>query len=71
MRVGVLESLVFFWINDGFNFIESVFTKEAVNEFRKTYPHLKFSDLKDKLLLLTKWSLRAKEADSRKNFVSY
>ncbi|CDW80594.1 UNKNOWN [Stylonychia lemnae] len=71
MRVGVQEHIAFFWVNDGYHFLEAVFTKEAVNEFRKNWPHLKFIGLKEKILLITKWSLRIREADSRKLFTSY
>jgi hypothetical protein len=44
-------------LGDGFNFIEAVFTKEAVNSFRKNYSHLKLSKMNDRLLKLNKWSL--------------
>lgn len=43
MRVCVQENIVCMWVSDGFHFIEAVFTKDAVNEFRKTYQHVKFS----------------------------
>ena len=43
-------------LGDGFNFIEAVFTKEAVNSFRKNFSHLRLGNLRDRLLKLTKWS---------------
>ena len=43
-------------LGDGFNFIEAIFTKEAVNSFRKNYSHLRISSMKDRLLKLNKWS---------------
>ena len=53
-------------LGDGFNFIEAVFMKEAVNSFRKNYSHLKMSNMKDRLLKLTKWSLQQRQRPSDK-----
>ena len=47
-------------LSDGFTFIEAVFTKEAVNSFRKNYSHLRLSNMRDRLLKITKWSLQFK-----------
>lgn len=47
-------------LSDGFTFIEAVFTKEAVNSFRKNYSHLRLSNMRDRLLKITKWSLQLK-----------
>jgi hypothetical protein len=44
-------------LGDGFHFIEAVFLKEAVNNFRKNYSHLKMSSMTNRLVKLTKWSL--------------
>jgi hypothetical protein len=44
-------------LGDGFHFIEAVFTKESVNAFRKNYSHLCLSQMRDRLLKLTKWQL--------------
>jgi hypothetical protein len=43
-------------LGDGFSYIEAVFTKEAVNSFRKNFSHLRFGKMRDRLLKLTKWS---------------
>ena len=58
-------------LGDGFNFIEAVFTKEAVNSFRKNFSHLCLSSMRDRLLKLTKWSLQLKQRASSKCFNSY
>ena len=41
---------------DGFNFIEAVFTKEAMNSFRKCYSHLCLMNMSDRLVTVTKWA---------------
>ena len=71
MRLAVHELIPFVWLSDGFNFIEARFTKEAVNDYRKRYSHLKFSNLRDKLIYVVKWSLQIKQCDSQKVFTSY
>lgn len=58
-------------ISDGFNFIEAVFTKESINEFRKNFSHCKFSSLKDKVIYLGKWSLFVDTADSQQVYNSF
>lgn len=58
-------------LGDGFNFMEAVFTKEAVNAFRKNYAHIKLSEMKDRLLKLTKWSFQLKQRPSQSCFNSY
>jgi hypothetical protein len=50
------ETIPMVQLGDGFNFIEAVFTKEAVNSFRKNFSHLRLGNLRDRLLKLTKWS---------------
>ena len=59
------------WISDGFNFIEAFFTKDSVNEFRKQYSQMKFSNLRDKILYLNKYRLYVKSVNSRDCFTSY
>lgn len=57
LRLFVIDNIPYMWLSDGFHFIEALFTKDAVNEFRKNYPHVKFSGLRDKILFVNKWSL--------------
>lgn len=59
------------WLSDGFHFIEAVFSKESVNEFRKNYSHMKFAALRDKIIYINKWTLKAKGVNSRENYTSY
>lgn len=57
MRLTVHDNIPYVWLSDGYNFIEALFTKDAIHEFRKNYSHIKFSSLRDKIILVTKWSL--------------
>jgi len=52
-------------IGDGFATIEALFTKEAVNNFRKLNNHLKLANLQGKLIKIHKWSLILKQRDSQ------
>ena len=71
MRLSVQENIATFWVNDGFHFLEAQFTKDAINEFRKSYSHIKFQSLKGGIMFISKWSLKIKECDSRKVYTSY
>ena len=57
MRVFIQDNIPFIWVSDGYHFIEVLFTKDAINEYRKNYNHIKFSSLKDKILFVGKWSI--------------
>lgn len=65
MRVYMHENIPSIWLCDGFNFIEAHFTKEAISEFRKNHSSTKFSQLRDKMMMLHKWRLVLKHEDSR------
>ena len=58
-------------MSDGYNFIEAIFTKEAINEFRKYYSHVRFSSLRDKIIYINKWKLEISSVESKKYFNSY
>jgi hypothetical protein len=58
-------------LGDGFDYIEAVFTKEAVNSFRKNYSHLRLGQMRDCLLKLTKWSFQFKQRQSTSCSNSY
>lgn len=70
MRLAVKENIPLVMVSDGYHEIEAMFTKEAVNEFRKNY-QIKFSSLREKVILVTKWSIKITSTDSRKDFFSY
>ena len=71
MRVYIHDNIPHLWLGDGFNFIEAHFTKDAINEFRKNFNTVKFSYLKDKILVVTKWRLVSNHVDSRTCFTSF
>ena len=58
-------------VSDGHNFIEAVFSKESMNEFRKHFSHVKFSNLRDKVIEVSKWSLQVENVNSRQIFNSH
>jgi Telomere-binding protein beta subunit (TEBP beta) len=70
MRVYVHEIIPHIWLSDGYHFIEGHFTKDAINDFRKNY-NIKFSNLREKILIVTKWRLVMKYEDSRQSYTSY
>lgn len=51
-------------LGDGFNFIEAVFTKEAMNSFRKFNSHLCLMNMSDRLINVTKWALVVRQRPS-------
>ena len=55
-------------VGDGFTFIEAIFTREAVNNYRKTYGHVKLSQMRDHLVKVYRWSLVLKQRDSCSTF---
>jgi hypothetical protein len=71
MKVFIIEIIPTILVSDGHNFIEAVFSKESINEFRKYFSHVKFSNLRDKVIQLGKWSLQIDHVNSRKTFNSH
>ena len=66
MRLIVQENIPMVLLSDGFTYIEALFTKEAINDFRKNFSHLKFSNLRDKIIYVKKWSLMLRQRTSEK-----
>ena len=58
-------------MNDGFTIIDALFSKDAINDFRKNWSHLKFSHLRDKIIYVQKWSLQLRQRDSSKQHLTY
>ena len=52
-------------LSDGHGFIEAVFTKDAINRYRKEYCQHKFTSLRDKPIIVYKWGLQIDYCDSR------
>jgi hypothetical protein len=64
LRVFVLDNIPYIWLSDGYHFIEGHFTKEAINDFRKNYSNVKFTNLREKILAVSRWRLSSKYEDS-------
>lgn len=71
MRVYVHDNIPHIWLSDGYHFVEAHFTKEAINDFRKNYSNVKFNNLREKMLAISRWRLVAKYEDSRSSLTSY
>ena len=71
MRLIIIEMIPTVLVSDGHNFIEAIITKEAINDLRKYHSHVKFSNLRDKIIQVNKWSLQVDCVDSRQVFNSY
>lgn len=57
-------------ISDGQFYIAPNFTEGAIRDFRKKSKS-KLWDLKDKIILIDKWSMDMREVKSTENFTSY
>lgn len=71
LKCYVKEAYPYFLVSDGYFFLQCHFTKEAVNEFHKSYGNVKIVDLTDKVVVLNKWSLEMNKVNSREVFTSY
>jgi Shelterin complex subunit, TPP1/ACD len=71
IRVYVHENIPKVWLSDGHQYLEARFTKDAMNDFRKNHSTTKFSGLKDKMMLLSRWRLAMSYEDSRLSQTSY
>ena len=48
-----------------------MFSKESINEFRKYFSHVKFSNLRDKVIQIGKWSLQVDHVNSKQVYNSH
>jgi len=71
LRVFIVELIPNILISDGHNFLEAVFTKESINDFRKNFSHVKFSSLRDKVIIVSKWTLQIETVDSKQVYNSF
>ena len=71
MRLIMCENIPTVRMCDGFSWLDALFTKEAINDFRKNWSHLKFHNLRDKILYVQKWSLKLLQRDSSKHLCTY
>ena len=71
MRLIMQENIPMVLLSDGFNYIEALFTKESINDFRKNFSHLKFSNLREKIIYVKKWSLMLRQRSSDKQHCTH
>jgi len=67
----VKESFPHFLVTDGFFFVPAYFTNDAVKEFKSKFSNVNIVDLKDKVIVLSEWSLETKKVNSSEVFTSY
>jgi len=70
-RLFMSENIPMVYLSDGYHFIEAQFTKAAIRDFTKNFKHLKFSQLRDKILYLTKWRMEIRSCNSETCFNSH
>jgi len=71
MRIYVHDNIPLIWLGDGYHFIEGHFTKDGINDFRKNHSNIKFANLRDKILVVSRWRLVKKYEDSKKSVTSF
>ena len=71
LKVFVKETSPYFLISDSFFYVPAYFTQAALDEFQKKFPTTSFSDLNQKVILISNWSLELKKVDSNSVFTSY
>ena len=71
LYVSIVEILPHIIVSDGHETIEAIFTKESINDLRRSHGSLGLSKLRDKVIHVTQWSLQVDYADSTKEYFSY
>ena len=71
LKTYVKESFPFFLVTDGFFFIQTYFTKAAIDEFKSKFNNVNIVDLHDKVVVLNTWSLEMRRVNSADVFTSY
>ena len=52
MNVAIVDIIPFITVSDGFHMIEAIFTKESINDLRRSFGH-GFTKLKEKVITVT------------------
>ena len=71
LKVFVKESYPFFLVTDGYFFIQTYFTKEAIAEYKAKFGNLNITDLHDRVIVLNSWTLEFRKVNSVEVFTSY
>jgi hypothetical protein len=57
IRMIMNENIPMVHISDGYYHIDAQFTKNAIQEHKRNFGHIKFSALRDRIIYVMKWSL--------------
>jgi hypothetical protein len=71
LRLFVKETHPYFLVSDSFFFVPAYFTKAAMDKFEKKFNNISVVGLKEKVILITNWSLELKKVNSNAVFTSY
>ena len=67
----VKESFPHFLVTDGYFFVPAYFTQAAVQDFKNKHSNIVITDLHDKVIILSDWSLELNRVNSTEVFTSY
>jgi hypothetical protein len=71
LKCYVKESYPHFLVTDGYFYVTTYFTKEAVQEFHQKFANVNIVDLSDKVIVINNWSLEMRRVNSAEVFTSY
>ena len=71
LYLSIIEILPHILVSDGHETIEAIFTKESINDLRRSHGSLGLSKLRDKVIYVTQWSLQVDYVDSERYYVSH
>jgi len=71
IKVFVKETSPYFLVSDSFFYVPAYFTQAALDEYKKKFSNVELTDLNEKVILISNWSLELKRVDSRAVFTSY
>lgn len=71
LKVFVKETSPYFLVSDSFFYVPAYFTQAALDEYKKKFANVELTDLNEKVILISNWSLELKRVDSNAVFTSY
>ncbi len=71
LKVYVKETQPYFLVSDSFFYVPAYFTQAALDDFKKKNPSHSLTELTEKVVLISNWSLELKRVDSNAVFTSY
>lgn len=71
LKVFVKESHPHFLVSDSYFYVPAYFTPAAMNEFKDKFSNVSIADLREKIILISNWSLELRKVDSQTVFSSY